>query len=89
LNFWATVYKTVRPMLSVRCPVLSVLSVYLSVTFVHCGETVRWIKVKLGHIVLDEASAPPPPKGHSSHNFRLITVAAKWLHGSRCNLIWN
>ena len=47
-------------MLSVRC--LSVrLSVYLSVTFVHCGQTVGRIKIKLGmqaglgpgHIVLD------------------------------------
>ena len=34
-----------------------------------------------GHIVLDEASAPPPPKGHSSHNFRLTSVVAKWLDG--------
>jgi len=54
-------------MLSVRC--LSVLSV----TFVHCGQTVRWIKMKLGtqvgfgpgHIVLDGDPAAPPPKGHS------------------------
>ena len=48
LSFWVTVCKTVRPMLSVRClPVLSVLSV-LSVTFVHCGQTVGRIKIKLG-----------------------------------------
>jgi len=54
-------------MLSVRC--LSCLSV----TFVHCGQTVGRIKVKLGtqvglgpgHIVLDGDPAPPPPKGHS------------------------
>ena len=44
--FWATV--CIRPMLSVRClSVLSVMSV-LSVTFVHCGQTVRRIKIKLG-----------------------------------------
>ena len=43
-GFWATVCKTVRPMLSVRCPVLSCLSV----TFVHCGQTVGRIKTKLG-----------------------------------------
>jgi len=36
-DFWATVCKTVRPMLSVRCPVCHVLSISLSVTFVHCG----------------------------------------------------
>jgi len=73
-GFWATVCKTVRPMLSVRCPVcLSVQSVCLSVTFVHCGQTVGRIKMKhgtqvglgLGHTVLDGDPVPPPPKGHS------------------------
>ena len=74
---WATVCKTFCPMLSDRClsvcPVLSVLSVCLSVTFVHCGQTVGRIKMKLGvqvrlgpgHIVLDGDPTPPPPKGHS------------------------
>ena len=53
--FWATVCKTVRSMLSDRC--LSCLSV----TMVYCGQTVGWIKMKLGtqvglgpgHIILD------------------------------------
>ena len=48
------------------CPVLSV-------TFVHCGQTVGRIKMKLGmqvglgpgHIVLGGDRAPPPLKGHS------------------------
>ena len=44
-SFWATVCKTVRPMLSVSC--LSVFSC-LSVTFVHCGQTVGRLKMKLG-----------------------------------------
>jgi len=87
---WATVCKTVRPMLSVRC--LSVLSV----TFVHCSQTVGRIKIKLfmqvglgpGNIVLDGDQAPPPPKG-TAPNFRSISVAAKWLHGSRCHLVWS
>jgi len=69
-KFWATICKTVRPMLSVRC--LSCLSC-LSVTFVHCGHTAGRIKMKLGthvdlgpgHIVLDGDPAPPPPKGHT------------------------
>ena len=69
-GFLATVYKTVRPMLSDRC--LSVLSV-LSVTLVYCGQTVGWIKMKLGtqvnlgpgHILLDGDPTPLPPKGHS------------------------
>ena len=48
--FWATVCKTVRSMLSDRClsVCLSVLSVCLFVTFVHCGQTVGRIKTKLG-----------------------------------------
>jgi len=58
------------------CPVLSVLSV-LSETFVHCGQTVGWIKMKLSmqvglgpdHIVLGGDRAPPPLKGHSPHQF--------------------
>jgi len=53
--------------------VLSVLScpVCLSVTLVYCGQTVGWIKMKLGvqvglghgHIVLDGDPAPFPKKG--------------------------
>ena len=60
--------------LSVRC-----LSVCLSVTLVYCGQTVGWIKVKLGtqvyrrprpwpHCVRWEP-ASPPPKGHSPLQF--------------------
>jgi len=51
--------------------------VSLSITLVYCGQTVGWIKMKLGmqvglgpgHIVLDGYPAPPPPKGHSSPPF--------------------
>ena len=65
---FALCYQTVA-CLSVCLSVLSVLSV----TFVHCGQAVQWIKMKLGmqvglgpgHIVLDGDPAPPPPKGHS------------------------
>jgi len=58
-------------MLSDRClPVLSVLSC-LSVTFVYCGHTVGWIKLKLGievglvpgHVVLDGDPALLPQSG--------------------------
>jgi len=47
-------------------------SVCLPVTSVYCGQTVGWIKMKLGmryvglspsHIVLDGNPAPPPKKG--------------------------
>jgi len=55
---------------SVVC--LSVSLSCLSVTFVHCSQTVGWIKTKLGtvvglgpgHIVLDGIHLPPPT-GHS------------------------
>ena len=73
-SFWATVCETVRPMLSDRClsVCLSVCLSCLSVTFVHCGQTVVRIKIKLGvqvglgpgHIALDGDPAPHPPKGH-------------------------
>ena len=41
-----------------------------------------------GHIVLD-GDPVPPPKGAQHPNFRSISVAAKWLHGSRCHLVWS
>jgi len=71
---WATVCKTVRPMLSDRC--LYCLSVCRSVT-VYYGETVGWINMSVGtevglapgHIVLDGDPAPPPRKGLSSPHF--------------------
>jgi len=67
ISFWATICKTVRPMLSTV--VLACLSVCLSVMLVYCGQTVGWIKMKLGtevglgpgHIVLDRD--PALPKG--------------------------
>jgi len=70
-HFWATVSKTVPPY---AVGPLSGLSC-LSVTFMHCGQTVGRIKMKLGmqvglgpgHIVLDGDSASPSPKGHSPH----------------------
>jgi len=76
--FWATVCKTVRPMLSDRCLPSPVC---LSLTLVYCGQTVRLIKMKLGmqvglgpgHIVLDGDSALPPPKGHTP-NFRQFSA---------------
>ena len=75
-------------MLSVRCLSCPVMSV-LSVTFVHCGQTVGRIKMKLGmqvglgpgHIVLGGNPAPPPIKGHSPPNFRPMFIAAKRLDG--------
>jgi len=52
------------------------LSVCLSMTLVYCGQTVGWIKMKVGtevglgpgHIVLD-GDAATPPKGAQPPNF--------------------
>jgi len=60
-----------------RTVVLSCLSVCLSVTLVHCGQTVGQIKMKLGtqvglghgHIVLDGDPAPPPHRGTAPTQF--------------------
>ena len=74
--FWATVCKTVRPMLSVRClPVLSVC-------WTDQDETWHAV-IGLGssHIVLDGELAPLR-KGAQPPQFSDISVAAKWLHGS-------
>jgi len=74
VSFWATACKTVRPMLSGRCPICLSVCPVLSETLVYCGQTVEQIKMKLGmqvglvpdHIVLDGDPAPPAKKGHSS-----------------------
>jgi len=81
-------------MLSDRC--LSCLSVCpYSVTLVYCGQTVEWIKMKLGmevglchgHLVLD-GDPTSPTKGHSpTLNFRPMSVVAKRLDGSTCHLV--
>ena len=61
-NFWATVCK--RFALSYRTVVC--LSV-LSVTLVYCGQTVGWIKMKLGMQVglgpVRWGTSSPPPQG--------------------------
>jgi len=67
MQFWATVCKTVRRMLSdclsvLPCPVLSIMLVY-------CGQTVGWIMTKFGmevgldpsDIMLDGNPAPGSP----------------------------
>jgi len=76
------VCKMVRPMLSEPLFVVSV-----TLALVYCGQTVGWIKMKLGmqvvlspgHTVLDWGTEPP--------NFRPISVVAKWPDGSRCHLV--
>ena len=75
----------------------SIVMSVLSVTFVHCGQTVGPINMKLGvqvclgphHIVLDGDPAPPPSKGHNPHPISARICSAKWLHASRCHLVWS
>ena len=60
----------------------------LSVTLVYCGQTVKWIKMKLGmqvglgpgHTVLDGDPAPAPPRG-TARNFRPMCCGqmAAWI----------
>ena len=100
VHFWATVCKTIHPMLSDRClSCLSVLSCpVLSVTLVYCGQMVGRIKMKHGlrvglgpvHIVLDGNPGPPPQRGTAKAfpSFLPIPDVAKWLHESRCHLVW-
>jgi len=74
----------------VRCPVCLHLSVlWLSVTLVYCGQTVGWIKMKLGmevglgpsHIVLDGDPAPPPRKGHRGTAPPIFGLCLLWPNG--------
>ena len=65
--FWATVCKTVRPMLSDRrpvCPICDVGVLWINVRMDQ-DEIGKQIGLGFGHIVLDGQPAPPPPKGHS------------------------
>ena len=71
-----------------------VLSVCLSVTLVYCGQTVAWIKIKLGmqvdfspgHIVLDGDPASHRKRGIAP-NFRPMSVVTKFLDRLRCHLV--
>jgi len=87
-NFWATVCKTVRPYNAIAplsCPVC------LCVTLVHCGQTVRWIKMPLGtevglgpwrHCVRWGSSSPK--KGAQRPPLRPVSIVAKWSSISAC-----
>jgi len=66
----------------------------MSVTLVYCGQTVGWIKMKIGmqvglgpgHIVLDWEPAPLPQMG-TAPNFWHISVVTQWQNGLRCQLV--
>ena len=62
-----------------------------------CGQRTGWIKMQLplgmevgigpGHIVLDGDPTPPPLKGHSPPHCQPVSVVAKLLEGSGCQLV--
>ena len=92
-GFWATVCKTVRPMLSDRCPVCPVLSV----TLVYCGQTAEWIKMPLGtkvdvgpgHTALHGTQRLPPPqkKINKSGPQPPISACLLWPNGRPSQLL--
>ena len=93
---FALCHQTVVCLSCPVCPVsLSVLFI-LSVAFVHCGQTVGRIKMKLGmpvgfgpgHTVLGGEPPPAPPKGHSPPIFGQYRLRP-WLHVSRCHSAWS
>ena len=90
-HYWPTVCKNGSPY-AIRPLTL----VCLSVTLVHCGQTVGWIKMKLGmevglgpgHTAADGDPIPTPKSGHSSPpNFWPMSVVAKRLDGSKCHFV--
>jgi len=86
---WATVCKTVRPILSAVVCLSD-----LSVTLVHCSQTVGWIKMPLG-IEVWPRSRPhcqtgtqlPTERGTAAPTFRPMSIVAKRLDGSSCHLV--
>ena len=92
-RFWATVCKTVRPMLSDRClsVCLSCLSVCLSCLWRSCTvakrlDESRWNLARMyglgpGHIVLDGDPAPPSQKSERSPPPKKIGPCLLWPNG--------
>ena len=87
---FAPCYRTVV----LSCPVLSVLSVCdvralwpngwtddQDETW-HAGRPRPWPRC------VRWRPSSPSPKGAQPPNVRPISAAAKWLHGSRCHLVW-
>ena len=74
-NFWATVCKMVRPVLSdhyLSCPVLSV-----------CGVGVLWPNGWMDQdaTLLDGDPAPPPPKGRGAPPLNFFDPCLLWPNG--------
>ena len=100
-TFWATICKTVRPMLSDHCPVLSVcdIAVLGPNGWMDQNETWHAGRPRPGHIVLD--CNPAPPKGHSPQSppfpqidiIRAVVIVwrvrGKTIRSVLCNIVCN
>jgi len=88
LHLLATVCKTVCPVLSDRLSVLSVCNVGVLWPngFMHQDET--WHAGRLQPWPHCVRWGPSSQRGTTPPNFRPISIVAKWLHGSRCHLVW-
>ena len=79
-----------------RTVVLSICPSVLSVTLVYCGQTVGWIKMKLGvqvglspgDFVLHGDPALPKRGQSPLPNFPPISIVTKRLDASRCHFVW-
>ena len=79
-SFWVTVCKTVRPYAIGPLSVLPVCNVGVG----YCGQTVGWMKMKLGtrvglglgHIVLDRDPAPSRKGAQQPPYFRNLRAQA-------------
>jgi len=87
LPFWATVCKTVRPMRSDRClscPVCLDVRALWPNGWTDQYETRQAGRPRPWPHCIRWGPSSSSPKGHSPQ-FWPISVAAKWLHGSRCH----
>jgi len=88
-NFWATVSKTVLPMLSYRCQFVCPVSdvgVLWPIDWMDQDETWHSGRPRPWPHCVRWGPSSTPPKG--TGNFRPISVVAKLLDASRCHLVW-
>jgi len=86
---FALCYRTVvRPVLS--CPIMSVCNVRALRPngWTNQDETWHAGRPRLWPHCIRRGPSSHPLKGAQPPNFRPISVASKWLHGSRCHWAW-
>jgi len=86
--FCATVCKTVRPMLSDHCPVLSVCNIGVLWPNGWTDQDETWHAGRPGPRPHCVRWGPSAPQRGTAPNFRPMSVVAKRLDGSRCHLVW-